>query len=95
MPKIYVPRPMDKWECPNCRNTHSLPVERDSCGAYIEPPTEHCSEDRCCVKLCPACPKFVCDGCGLAHCEDHRITLGGESMCPVCALKGFDSKVIQ
>lgn len=71
--------------CEHCETIHeNVPVQCDEDGPYAEIETQPCHADGCHKKLCSRCPQFVCDGCGLTHCEEHRVRLGNLSICPVC-----------
>jgi hypothetical protein len=71
--------------CPHCESDHSVPVQVDEDGPYGEIETEPCHHDECEVKLCSCCPQFVCDGCGLKHCLEHRTMSQMLDLCPDCA----------
>ena len=68
--------------CPHCETWQR--VDRDEDGAP-DLDTTPCNADDCRVRLCPHCPQFVCAGCGLTCCLSHRIEIGAEEFCPVCA----------
>lgn len=61
--------------CVNCHTSHTFT------GAQLSQDHELCIEmvpchaDDCLAMLCPECPQFVCDCCGLAHCEAHAFRL--------------------
>lgn len=62
--------------CPNCRTSQGVDDPRDGVD------TQPCGE--CRVGLCRNCPQFRCDGCNLAHCAEHRTTLGDQEFCRAC-----------
>ena len=85
MARIYIPGPRKAgWDCPNCGAYHSLTVEHDECGGYIEPDTEPCHDDDCLKRLCFRCAQGKCDCCGLTHCAACLLDFGGERLCRVC-----------
>ena len=73
-----------------------LTVECLHCGASKEAtrqqirrddeimPMEVCHADDCTARLCPSCPQFCCDACGLAHCLGHAVVIDGIQFCQVC-----------
>lgn len=70
--------------CINCETSHTFTrqhVRGDDADIEMEP----CHADNCTAMLCPNCPQFSCDGCGLAHCEAHRTRAFSDSLCPLCA----------
>jgi hypothetical protein len=87
-----IPTPTASYDCPLCGTTTTgLEVERDEDGAYVDPELAPCNDDHCTAKLCPSCPQFVCDGCGLTHCLDHAVLVDEGTktqlqVCPVCAI---------
>ena len=68
--RIYVPAKAD-WTCPNCQQIHSLRIERDDIGGYIDPETLNCVDDDCAKKLCGKCPQRRCDACSFLFCPEH------------------------
>lgn len=71
--------------CKNCgasKTFTSLQARRGD--AYVE--VQPCHADDCTKMLCENCKQFVCCGCGLAHCEEHKaLTVSGEEFCEICA----------
>ena len=65
------------YDCPRCGQT----TERKKDG---EPRLTECADAACKAMLCPACPRFYCDGCQLTHCPEHATALGGDKFCPDC-----------
>ena len=43
-----------------------------------------CHAPDCHAQLCANCEQFICDGCGLAHCVEHRIRYAEMALCPTC-----------
>ena len=77
-------------ECPNCQTWQNC--ERDEDGdPDLE--TQPCHADDCRKHLCKNCPQFECEGCHLAHCEDHKRTIEGIDLCPICARGAIEEMV--
>jgi hypothetical protein len=69
--------------CTHCLTDHRFTPEQTRRGdgdVDLVP----CHADSCTAMLCPDCPQFVCGGCELPHCLEHRIEYSGLSLCPVC-----------
>lgn len=70
--------------CRNCETSHTFT------GAQLNRDHELCIEmipchaDDCLAMLCENCPQFACDGCGLAHCEQHAHKYDSLKLCPIC-----------
>ena len=89
MTRIPIPNRADE-RCKNCGTTHSLPVEIDEDGPYVDLDLDPCAADHCHVKLCDSCPKWTCPMCDLTVCDHHpRIQMldrGREvTVCEACA----------
>jgi hypothetical protein len=74
-------------ECLHCGTTMTVTLDEDGAPDFA---TEPCHADDCNARLCPNCPQFNCDGCGLAHCLEHKIELSGVWLCPVCIEEDSD-----
>lgn len=71
--------------CEHCQAIHeNVPIQCDEDGPYAEPETEICHADGCGVRLCSSCRRFICDGCGLVHCVEHRVVVAGLDLCTCC-----------
>ena len=73
--------------CPICNPLfEGLPVAADEDGFYVEIETVPCADDECTTRLCPCCPQFVCNCCGLSFCM-HHVGLEIEPEC-TCIMTG-------